>query len=235
MKTSFLFIIFGMMLGTSIAHSQQDINQKDESGQRHGYWEKYYPETEQLRYKGTFHHGKEKGEFKFYCEECGDTPNAIISYNKGNHIAQVKYFDLKGKLISEGKMDNQKRIGEWVYYHENSDQVMSRENYSDGKLHGRTTTYYPNEMKTEEINYKDGIQDGENNYYSSQGVLLKKLLYKDGKLHGPAFYYDAHGQTTIEGAYKEGKKDGLWKYFENGNVVLEEEYPIEHDKKPQTE
>lgn len=234
MRLNFFVIIFGITLTTTAVFAQE-INQTDASGERHGLWEKYYPESNQLRFAGEFHHGKERGKFKFYCQTCGDQPSAIIDYGRGNDIAKVKYLDLKGKVISEGKMKHQKRMGEWVYYHKDSDRVMSQENYSDGVLHGMTTTYYPNGKITEETEYKLGVKDGKNNFYSSQGVLIRKLIYQDDKLHGPAFYYDAHGQLTIEGAYKAGRKDGLWKYYENGKVVLEETYPIKYDNKPRVE
>lgn len=220
-----------LFLSTSLMFSQKEINQFDEAGKRHGVWKKYYDETDQLRYEGTFEHGKEVGEFKFYCEDCKDKPNAILRYNKRDHIADVQYLDKKGKVISEGKMENQKRIGKWKYYHPNSDLLMSEENYSNGILDGMTITYYPNGRKTEEIEYKNGAQNGIHNYYSEEGILIKKLKYEDDQLHGPAFYYDAQGQLTIEGFYKHGKKDKTWKYYENGEVVLEEEYPMKHERK----
>lgn len=86
----------------------QDINQTDASGKRHGYWEKHYPGTTQLRYTGSFHHGKEKGRFKFYCETYGKTPNVIIDYGKGSIIAKVTYADSTGTLISEGNIKDKK-------------------------------------------------------------------------------------------------------------------------------
>lgn len=224
-------LVLTLFLSSPLLFSQKEINQFDEAGKRHGIWKKHYSDSTQLRYEGTFEHGKEVGEFKFYCEDCKDKPNAILQYNKRNNIADVQYLDKKGKIISEGKMENQKRIGKWKYYHPNSDILMSEENYSNGKLDGITVTYYPNGKKTEEIDYKAGVENGIHNYYSQEGILIKKLLFENGKLNGPAFYYDASGHLTIEGFYKQGKKDKTWKYYENGEVVLEEEYPIKYERK----
>ena len=100
MRSSFFIIIFGLTLTTAAAYAQ-DVNQMDASGERHGLWEKYYPESNQLRFTGEFHHGKERGKFKFYCQTCGDQPSAIIDYGRGNDIAKVKYLDLKGKEASK--------------------------------------------------------------------------------------------------------------------------------------
>ncbi len=230
---STILLFFTFCFFTSMSIAQTEFNQLDSEGKHHGAWKKTYPRSKQVRYEGTFEHGKEVGEFKFYCKECKDVPSTIKVFNRENTIADVKYFTLKGKLVSEGKMDGKDRIGEWLYYHKDSKQLMSKENYVDGKLDGTITTYYPNGKITEEKNYKFEVLEGENNYYSPNGILLKKLKYVNGKLHGPAFYYDADGILAIEGTYKNDKKDGLWKYFKGGKVVLEETYPLEEFKSPQ--
>ncbi|MDN3724982.1 toxin-antitoxin system YwqK family antitoxin [Aequorivita sp. SDUM287046] len=223
-KIAFLFLC-GIFCSTFSVFSQSEINQFDAQGKRHGIWKKTFEGTDQLRYEGTFDHGAEVGEFKFYCEDCKNQPMVVKNFIGNDKIAEVKYFTIKGKLVSEGKMKDKDRIGEWLYYHEKSKNIMTRENYSNGKLDGKKITYYPNGKITEETTYKNGIREGVDNYYSPEGVLLKKLIYKEDQLQGPAFYYDAYGNVVIEGFYKDGKKHGLWKYFKNGNVVLEETYP----------
>lgn len=215
-----LFIFFGFSL-----YAQESINQMDSNGKRHGIWKKAYPDSQQLRYEGTFDHGKEVGIFKFYCEECGKQPSVVSTFNEKDNSAWVQYFTIKGKLVSEGKMIDKEREGEWVAYHEKSKQVMSREFYKDGKLHGKQTTYYPDGKVTEEITYSNGIKEGENLYYSPEGVLIKKLQYRNDQLEGAAIYYDAFGVVVIEGNYKLGKKHGLWKYYKNGQLEMEEIYP----------
>ncbi|PKA83724.1 antitoxin component YwqK of YwqJK toxin-antitoxin module [Ulvibacter sp. MAR_2010_11] len=219
------FMFFTAMLTCSVLLSQNDINQNDAQGKRHGIWKKYFPGTKQLRYEGSFEHGKEVGTFKFYCEECGDKPTAVKEYKSGDKFAYVKYYTIKGKLVSEGKMDEKDREGEWVYYHKKSNEVMTRENYVDGKLDGKKITYYTNGKITEEQTYKNGIMEGENNFYSPEGVLIKKLKYRNDQLQGEATYFDAHGNVVIEGFYKDGQKHGLWKYFKNGKLEFEETYP----------
>lgn len=225
MKNLFFVFLFGIVFCPNYSFSQNEINQLDSQGERHGVWKKHYPNSDQLRYEGKFEHGKEVGEFKFYCEDCKDKPNAIKIFNKKDDIAEVKYFTKKGKLVSEGKMDGRNRIGEWIYYHNNSKEIMTRENYVNGELNGKTTTYYPNGKITEEIEYKNGVKNGINNYYSPTGVLLKKLIYKNEELDGPVIYYDAHGNVVIEGNYRDGKKHGLWKYYKDKKIVSEETFP----------
>ena len=218
-------IILCFLVFSSAALFSQEINQFDAQGKRHGYWKKTYEGSGQVRYEGTFEHGKEVGVFKFYCGECGTQPTATRTFNDKDDTVWVQYFTIKGKLVSEGKMIGQKREGEWLYYHEKSKTVMAREFYKNGEMDGKQTTYYPNGAITEEIHYQAGKKEGENLYYSPEGVVIKKLQYHQDELQGPAKYYDASGTLVVEGFYKDGKKHGLWKYYKNGVLELEETYP----------
>lgn len=224
MKFSFL-LLFSLIFSTSTIVSQNEFNQFDSQGKRHGVWEKTFESSTQLRYKGKFNHGKEIGVFKYYCDDCGTAPIVTKTFNNNDDTAQVVYLTKKGKLISEGVMEGKNRIGEWVYYHKKATTIMTREFYVKGKLDGIKSTYYLNKKLTEEVAYKNGIKVGINNYYSPEGVLLKKLFYKNNHLEGQAIYFDANGEVVIEGKYKDGKKDGLWRYYKAGKFLKEETYP----------
>jgi len=205
--------------------AQGEINQLDPQGERHGVWQKMYPNSKQLRYEGQFDHGKEVGVFKFYCEDCENTPTATKEFNATNAIAKVNYFTAKGKLVSEGEMDAKERIGEWVYYHKKGAAVMTRESYSNGEISGLKITYYPNGEVAEELNYEHGKMNGANKYFAPNGTLLKDLSYTDNMLDGNAIYYDERGQKSIEGVYRDDKKHGNWKYYKNGKFHHEETFP----------
>lgn len=222
LKFAILFF-FGICLVKSAAIAQNEINQTDANGLRQGPWQKKFAGTNQLRYEGQFKDGKEVGLFKFYCEDCKSQPMVTKSFS--GDTAEVKYYTVKGKLVSEGKMQGKKRIGEWVYYQEKSKAVMTRETYSNGELEGLKTTYYPHGQIAEELHYKNGLKQGPNNYYAPNGILLKKLTYVDDKLEGVGTYYDSNGTVEIEGNYRKGKKHGLWKYYKNGELVKEETFP----------
>lgn len=226
-----LAFIFLCVVSIQWAQAQEEINQFDANGARHGLWRKTYPGSEQIRYEGRFEHGKEVGVFKFYCEECGQQPTAVRTFNEKNDTVLVQYYTKKGKLVSEGTLVDREREGEWVYYHEKSNQVMTREFYKGGKLHGKKTTYYPDGKVTEELQYEYGKKEGENLYYSPDGVIIKRLKYQEDQLNGPAIYYDADGKVVIEGFYKQDKKYGLWKYYKNGTLEFEETYPKPYKKR----
>lgn len=207
--------------------SQSEYNQTDASDRRHGVWRQYYPNSTQLRYEGTFHHGKETGTFKFYCPDCGDQPNVIKHFDLNSELTDVTFYE-KGKRAAHGKMKDKDFVGKWIYYHKNSDKIMMEENYKDGVLHGKKSVFYPNGNLAEEIHYNKGIKEGANNYYAPDGTLLKNLNYHKNHLHGKAAYFDAKGNKISEGSYKNGLKNGLWRYYENGKPTKEEQFPKKH-------
>lgn len=218
------FVFFGIICAFGFA-SAQEINQMDANGERHGIWKKTFPNSDQLRYEGEFDHGKEVGTFNFYCDECGSQPMVVKKFTGKDDLAEVKYYTKKGKLVSEGMMQGKERVGLWLYYHEKSNTVMTRENYTNGKLDGVKSTYYPNGKLTEELTYENGSREGPNTYFSPDGVVLKQLQYINDQLHGLAEYFDANGNLTIKGQYVNGKKHGVWRYYKNGRLELEETYP----------
>jgi len=55
----FYIIVLLLSALTSSSLLAQGINQKDAQGLRHGTWSKTYEGTKQLRYTGTFNHGKD--------------------------------------------------------------------------------------------------------------------------------------------------------------------------------
>ena len=105
-----IFYVFIFLSSIIVA---QDYNKLDADGKRHGKWLKKYDGTDQTRYEGTFEHGKEVGEFKFYKPTSGDIPTAIKIFSKDNDSVLVKYYSSKGKVISQGKMIGKIREGDY--------------------------------------------------------------------------------------------------------------------------
>jgi len=203
----------------------QDINQMDTNGKRHGVWKKYFPNTKQLRYEGAFEHGKEVGTFKFYCEECGAKPAAVQEFSANNPLSKMKYYTVKGKLVSEGQMFNKQRQGEWITYHKKGNTIMTKEIYENGKLNGKKYIYYPNNVVAEEATYINGVLNGPSKFYSYDNKLLKELVYKNDLIEGPAVYYDSNGEKMMEGNYVNDRKKGVWKMYKDGILEKEEIFP----------
>ena len=215
MRSVFLFLTLIFFFQSP---AQEKINQFDSNGKRHGLWRKNFEDNpSQIRYEGTFKHGKEAGLFTFYILG-QEKPAATKFYSPDSDTAQVKYFTQKGKVISEGRMLGEERVGEWKYYHLNSDKLMMTESYANGKLEGEKVIYFENGSPTERSFFRNGVLHGEQLIYSEKGVLLKKFTYENGLLHGPAEVYNGKGELLIKGNYKNDKQHGIWKYYENGNL-----------------
>jgi len=213
--------------------SAQTINQLDDKGERHGYWKKNFENTDQPKYEGTFEHGKEVGTFKFYKLVGGKSKlSATREFLPDSDKINVKFFSSKGKLISEGMMNDKLFIGKWIYYHNKNDGILMTEYYNDkGVLEGEKLVYYENGQMAEKSIYVNGEIDGISTWYSENGKVLKEFTYKNGLLHGMAKYYDKDGVMLAEGVYKNDKKHGIWKYFENGKLSEEKDYTI-YSKNP---
>ncbi|NND51920.1 MAG: toxin-antitoxin system YwqK family antitoxin [Flavobacteriaceae bacterium] len=224
-KQNVYFIIFLTFLPI-FGLSQSAINQMDENGKRHGKWSKNFEGTKEIRYEGQFEHGKEVGVFKFY-QLVGKVSKlaATKEFNEKDGSAYVKFLSLKGNVISEGRMMGKTYIGKWVYYHKNSDQIMTEEHFnSKGELHGLRTVYYDNGQKAEVANYENGKLHGDSRYYSQDGVLIKSYIYENDELHGMSKHFDGNGVITVEGPYKRGKKTGIWSYYKNGELQEEKDF-----------
>lgn len=221
MKVLYLFF-FGMFFGTMTVSAQNEINKKDANGKNHGVWKKYYA-NKQLRYEGTFEHGKEVGTFKFYCETCKEQPEVIKEFLPDG-TALVKFFSKDGKLLSEGTMRGRDKIGTWTFYAEESNKPIIEETYKNGVLNGEKLLFYPDGSVTEKLMFVNGVQEGESFFYSPKGVVLKQLTFSNNKLNGPAVYRDANGNITMKGVYKDGQNYGTWLYYKDGRVLFDKDY-----------
>ena len=206
------------VIGIQSIYGQEKINQFDLNGKRTGVWKKYYS-NKRLRYQGQFEAGKEVGVFKYYSAASSNYPIAIKSFQKNTNMASVKFYSEKGILESEGDFNGKKRIGTWVYYHNDGKSVLSRENYENGILNGESVTYYISGKITETSHFKNGKLHGNLKRYADTGVLLDDLNYENGKLHGNAKYFNIEGKLIYWGAYENDEKVGKWEYFENGKPV----------------
>ncbi len=221
-----IIFMFLLTFGTTNVLAQEGYNQYDHVGLRHGKWKKNFEDTKQVRYEGQFEHGKEIGLFKFYkLVSKKGVLTATKSFNDSDQIAQVTFLASNGKTISKGKMNGKTYMGEWLYYHNDSDKVMTKEAYDDdGKLIGEKQVYFENGQLAETLFYKNGKEDGNAINYSEKGIILKDFNFKNGELHGAYKDYTSKGELIVDGQFKNGKKKGIWKYYENGELVNEKNF-----------
>lgn len=224
------FVTFFLVIVTGL-FAQEQVNQTDANGKKQGVWKKYYEGTTQLRYEGTFKNDKEFGTFKFYCPKCTKHPSVIKEFTVDSDTTKVSYYTFDGALVSEGNMVGKQLVGEWVYYHKKSSQIMTREFYKNGELDGFKTIYFTNGKEAEVTQYAKGKKEGISKIFADSGVLLKQFTYKNDILDGPVQYYHPDGTLSLEGNYVKDRKKGIWKTYKNGALIKEETFPKQYKKR----
>lgn len=224
-QNRYLTLIFTITL--TITFAQNTDNQFDSNGKRHGYWTKNFQGSNQPRYSGQFFHGKEVDTFKYYTLSQGKSVlSALKIFEKDSDLAKVTFYTSTGKVISKGQMNGKHFVGKWVYYHKNSEVVMTEEHFNDqGQLEGNRKVFYDNGQLAEDTYYKEGKLNGFCSWYGKNGLLIKQQTYQDDLLHGVCIYYDTEDRVSSKGEYKNNLKVGVWQYFVNGELTKE----INHD------
>lgn len=215
------FVVLFLVLSSLTVFSQDNLNRFDEQGKRHGLWKGIHKETNRPRYEGTFIHGIESGVFKYFDDTKVGTVIATRDFSKEDGSCYAVFYDQKGNKVSEGRLVGKIPDGVWKYYHFESSQVMTIENYKSGKLDGNRKVFYKDGKVAEDTNYRLGIKQGNAKTYSEKGMLIDEHIYINGQFDGLASYYDGNGNKMYEGYYNEGKRVDSWKFFENNKVIKE--------------
>ncbi|WP_395064505.1 toxin-antitoxin system YwqK family antitoxin [Flavobacterium sp.] len=199
----------------------QEINKLDDKGLKNGLWKGTYEDSKRPRFEGTFNHGKEVGIFKFFDNTAAGTVIATREFSENDNSCYTIFYNQSKNKVSEGKLINKIYVGEWKYYHENSPQIMTTENYINGKLEGVRKVYYLSGKIAEETSYKAGIKNGSYKKYTENGILLEDSLYKNGEFDGLATFKNATDAVVAKGVFKNGKKEGMWDILKKGKLVKE--------------
>ena len=215
-KQKIIFVIYLTFLSlTSFAQSQDAT---DEKGLRHGSWKGYYNDSKILRYVGNFNHGKELGIFTYYANSDKNIVMATRNFDNKNN-ANTIFFDESKNKVSEGNMVDKLREGVWKYYHKNSKEIMTLENYINDKLQGSRKVFYISGKLAEEVNYKNNLKQGISKKYSKTGVLIEESNFNKGVLQGVYKVFDESGKVAINGQFNDDIKKGLWQYYKEGKLI----------------
>ena len=218
----FLWVVFLIPFG---AMSQEKTNQVNEKGLKNGFWKGVHEESKRPRYEGTFKDGVETGLFKYFDDTKAQSLIATREFSNNGKVAYTIVYDQKKNIVSEGKTINRVNDGIWKYYHKESKQLMTIENYKNGKLDGVRKVYFPDGAIAEEAFYKNGSKEGIYKVYSSKGVVLEETTFKNNQYDGPAIFTDPNGTIASKGNFVDGQKKGVWEFYANGKLTKKESYP----------
>ena len=218
-KSGMLVLIF---LNVFCIRAQNNFNKLDEKGNKNGPWKGIYEDTKNLKYEGTFEHGKEVGLFIFFDNTKTKKVIATREFNPKDNSAYTIFYDQNKNKVSEGKVVNKLFEGRWNYYHKASKAIMTIENYANGKLEGLRSVFYPNGKIAEEINFKDNLKEGICKRYTENGIVIEESAYKNNEYNGTTTFKDSDGNLISKGNFVDGKKAGVWHFYEKGKLSKEE-------------
>lgn len=144
-----------------------------------------------------------------------------VRFERGKRAGVESTWYVHGENLSRGVWVDGRRDGEWLHWALDG-SVCGRSVFSHGT--GTLMSCYADGTRQSEIEYRSGLQHGEEHTYDENGRLRRLLTYKDGILTGPAKWVDDGGQLN-EGTLVDGVYDGIWRgYYEDGTLYFEGEF-----------
>lgn len=217
-------ILFVLLLSSISLYSfaQVAINKTDSRGMKQGKWVGKYPGGT-LKYEGKFLNDKPIGEWKRYHEN-GKT-KAQMSYYQNSDRAFASLFDTAGKLYAKGVFEQTLRDSTWNFY--SGEKIVLTENYHLGKKEGASKSFDQKGQALSEKEWKNDLLDGKSTEYYPNGLKRNEIAFISGAKNGQALFFDQEGFKTVEGSYKEDLSEGEWKFFDKDGKV---KYRTTYDK-----
>ena len=94
-----------------------------------------------------------------------------------------------------------------------------------GKELVKEISFYPNNKKKVEGEYKDSLRTGTWVSFYENGNKWSEGKYVAGISDGPRITYYENGKKRYEGQYKKGDRSGNWRFYkENGDLEKQVDY-----------
>jgi antitoxin component YwqK of YwqJK toxin-antitoxin module len=194
-------------------HTKHDsINWVDSKGMKQGKFCKTDRNGKTV-YVGYFRNNKPYGTFHYYDED--GKISAISVFSADGKSCHTQMFHRTGQIWAKGKYVNQQRDSTWEFY--NSDTLVARETYLNGKENGLSISYYAGGGIVDQYTYKNGIKDGPWKEYNPTGKLKGEGTYVNGCLEGIVTYYCFEGGKRVVAVYKDCLPNGQWMYYKCGS------------------
>ena len=220
------FSLFLFLVTVLNINAQEKVNQIDSNGKKDGLWKGIFEDSKRPRYEGTFEHGVEVGTFNYFDDTKAKSLIATRTFSENGTVAKTTFFDQKNNKVSEGKTVNRLNEGIWNYYHKDSKQLMSVENYKNGKLDGVKKTYFKTGELAEETMYKDGKKEGMYKVFLENGTVVEEASFKNDQYEGPAIFRNPAGAIVSKGNFVKNERKGIWEFYEEGKLIKKEKYPL---------
>ena len=202
----------------------------------HGPWKQWDPDGNLIA-EGRYNLGRRSGEWSRWYQ-----PNEAAIF------ASPPFSMFTPPFLSKAAFRNGQLEGRWTLS-DRHERVICDWRFTEGRRHGKSTWWYPNETRMRELSYDYGQIDGELIEWDSNGDIRTRVEYQDGRRWEKTTKLYKNGQKQVEGmvlqarlvlkdpdiwwdaklaAYKrEGKdeKHGKWNaWHPNGQMKFSGEY-----------
>lgn len=204
------YISFVIAFIVSVAMFAQ--NSTDTKGRKQGPWQKTYPKSKAIEYKGAFKDGKPVGKFVYYYPST--KLKAVINHSETDNRSEAFFYHENGEILSYGIYRDLKKDSVWLNFGP-SGRISYKETYTKDVLNGLKVIYFvPEELSDKSIRimaqmtYIDGLLEGEYTEMFDIGVVKVKGNYLNNKRHGEWSEYQPNGKLLSFSRYKNGVKHG---------------------------
>jgi antitoxin component YwqK of YwqJK toxin-antitoxin module len=163
-------------------------------GYREGVWKSFF-ETGKPMEEGEYR----KGEYyiKTKWTEDGET-----MARNGSGQLEINTLEM---LVESGKIQDGRRVGEWMARVPGTDSVITRMLYKDGKLNGQYTSNNAGAGLSVQGTFKDDGREGEWVWYRDTGAVESKVTFVKGKKEGDQLFFNVYDELLKTEVYKDGK------------------------------
>ena len=216
MKKQIILLAASLLLTTLGATAQ---NQIDNQGRRQGHWVRLDKDGTKI-YEGDFKDGLETGTFTYYYAD--GTVRMRNVYTEPGVRCRHEAFDEQGRLLARGEYDRRNRDGRWQFFAEDG-HLVKEADYHLGIKDGLHVVYTQKGDTAEVTHWTDNHRNGRWwKRIGTNGYITG--TYVNGGLEGRLVEYDEQGLLCREGNYKDGLKHGSYRYFEGGQLTVDERW-----------
>lgn len=192
-------------------------NQIDKQGRRQGHWIKTDKQGAKI-YEGDFVDGLETGTFTYFYAD--GTVRIRNEYTVPGKICRHEVYDEKGHLLAKGNFNQKNRDGLWEFFATDGKRIKMT-TYKMGVRNGLQVIFTSTGDTAEVCNWADNHRNGRWwKRIGKQGYIT--ATYVHGGIEGRLVEYDDNQQLVREGHYTAGERNGHFKYYENGQLVVDE-------------
>jgi antitoxin component YwqK of YwqJK toxin-antitoxin module len=118
-----------------------------------------------------------------------------VAFKKGRYISRQNGKPFTGLITEKDSLTG---------------NILSETAILNGYLQGKTTLYFPNGLKKEVREYKEGKKHGVWSTWNEKGDQTALATFSEGKKDGEWIVWDEKGIKRYEMFYRAGERTGTW-------------------------